>query len=299
MNEIINLSNDINVITAEINSYKQIVGQSFFEIGKRLKHVKDNDLVHGDFLNWIEALGIHPRVAQRMMRVASDPHLNTTAWSHLGLGILYEIATIEPEQREKIHTIPSTGKEKIVYEMTTKELAEVKKALKEKDKLLHQETERRKRAEQEAFAVRKSEQLTRKQLEEFEQQEPQIIEKEVVKEVEIESQEHINIINELKDKNAELKDTVDFYKQKADALSKDVDDIQLEESSMNYVANKNVHNLIAYMDEFLKDAVVSSLMRGSIATASEATKELLDSRIEAFQEFLHDLKIAKTGRKMN
>ena len=60
----------------------------------------------------------------------------------------------------------------------------------------------------------KSEELTRKQLEEFEQQEPQIIEKEVVKEVAIESEEHINIINELKDRNAELKDTVDFYKQK-------------------------------------------------------------------------------------
>lgn len=180
-----------------------------------------------------------------------------------------------------------------------KAYTELQARLKEKDKLLHQETERRKRAEQEAFAVRKSEQLTRKQLEEFEQQEPQIIEKEVVKEVAIESKEHINIINELRDKNAELKDTVDFYKQKADALSKDVDDIQLEESSMNYVANKNVHNLIAYMDDFLKDAVVSSLMRGSIATASDATKELLDSRIEAFQEFLNDLKIAKTGRKMN
>ncbi|MBG9512355.1 ParB-like partition protein [Bacillus thuringiensis] len=180
-----------------------------------------------------------------------------------------------------------------------KAYTELKAKLKEKEKLLYQETEKRKRAEQEAFAVRKSEQLTRKQLEEFEQQEPQIIEKEVVKEVAIESAEHINIINELKDKNAELKDTVDFYKQKADALSKDVGDIQLEESSMNYVANKNVHNLIAYMDEFLKDAVVSSLMRGSIATASDATKELLDSRIEAFQEFLNDLRIAKTGRKMN
>ncbi|MGQ3740379.1 hypothetical protein [Bacillus sp. FDAARGOS_1420] len=120
-----------------------------------------------------------------------------------------------------------------------------------------------------------------------------------MKEIEIKAIGHVNIINELKDKNAELKDTVDFYKQKADTLSKDVDDIQLEESAMNYVANKNVHNLIAYMDEFLKDTVVSSLMYGSIATANDATKELLDSRIEAFQKFLNDLKIAKTGRKIN
>jgi len=304
MNEITNLSTDINVITAEIKSYQQIAGQSIFEIGRRLKHVKENDLVHGEFGNWIEEkFDMNKRTAQRFIQ-AFEQLGNTTMSSHLQSGKVFEIISLPQEidrQQfiEEPHTIPSTGEEKTVDEMTVRELREVKKALKEKDKLLHQETERRKRAEQEAFAVRKSEQLTRKQLEEFEQQEPQIIEREVVKEVAIESIEHINVINKLKDKNAELKDTVDFYKQKADALSKDVDDIQLEESSMNYVANKNVHNLIAYMDEFLKDAVVSSLMRGSIATASEATKELLDSRIEAFQEFLNDLKIAKTGRKMN
>ncbi|PEV83493.1 hypothetical protein [Bacillus cereus] len=299
MNEVMNLSNDINVITAEINSYKQMVGQSFFEIGRRLKHVKENDLIHGDFLNWVVSLGIHPRVAQQMMRVASDSQLNTSTYSHLGLRVLYEIATISPEERDEPHTIPSTGEEKTVDAMTVREIREVKKALKEKEKQLQQAEEKAKLAQKEATQARKYEQLTRKQLEELEQQEPQIIEREVVKEVEIESKEHINIINELTDKNAELKDTADFYKQKADALSKDVDDIQLEESSMNYIANKNVHNLIAYMDEFLKDVVVSSLMRGSIATASDATKELLDSRIEAFQEFLNDLKIAKTGRKIN
>ncbi|WP_428994083.1 DUF3102 domain-containing protein [Bacillus cereus] len=304
VNEVITLSTDINVITAEIKSYQQIAGHSIFEIGMRLKHVKENDLVHGEWTRWLETIGMQPRNAQRLMQVTMEFEGNTNALSHLGFTKLLQITQL-PENIDKqqfieeVHTIPTTGEEKTVENMTTREFEEVKKALKEKDKLLHQETERRKRAEQEAFAVRKSEQLTRKQLEEFEQQEPQIIEKEVVKEVAIESKEHINLINELKDKNAELKDTVDFYKQKADALSKNVDDIQLEESSLNYVANKNVHNLIAYMDDFLKDAVVSSLMRGSIATASDATKELLDSRIEAFQEFLNDLKIAKTGRKMN
>ncbi|MGQ7188563.1 hypothetical protein ACUODJ_38885, partial [Escherichia sp. HC-CC] len=63
----------------------------------------------------------------------------------------------------------------------------------------------------------------------------------------IESLEHINLINESRDKNEELKDTVDFYKQKADALSKDVDDIQLEESSMNYIGNQIVNVFICYV----------------------------------------------------
>ncbi len=35
MNGVMNLSNDINVITAEIKSYQQIAGQSIFEIGRR------------------------------------------------------------------------------------------------------------------------------------------------------------------------------------------------------------------------------------------------------------------------
>lgn len=303
MQEITNLSTDINVITAEIKSYQQIAGHSIFEIGKRLKYVKENDLVYGEFGNWLKDIDLDDSTARKFMRAYIQFEKRGT-FPDLPASKIFQIIALPQEidrQQfiEEPHTIPSTGEEKTVDEMTVRELREVKKALKEKNKLLHQETERRKRAEQEAFAVRKSEQLTRKQLEEFEQQEPQIIEKEVVKEVAIESLKHINLINELKDENAELKDTVDFYKQKADALSKDVDDIHLEESSMNYVANKNVHNLIAYMDEFLKDAVVSSLMRGSIVTASDATKELLDSRMEAFQEFLNDLKIAKMGRKMN
>lgn len=301
-----NLSTDINVITAEIKSYQQIAGQSFFEIGRRLKHAKKNDLVHGDFLNWVESLGIHPRIAQQMMRVASDPQLNTSTYSHLGLRVLYEIATISPEEREEPHTIPSTGEEKTVDAMTVREVREVKKALKEKEKQLQQAEEKARLAQKEATQARKSEQLTRKQYEELEGQEPQIIEREVVKEVEIVPDNLLSEINKLKDENAGLKDEnqtakdeATFYKQKTEAMSKSVEDMEMEESSMNFMANENVYSLIAHMDEFLKDAVVSALMRGSIANARDATKKLLDSRIEAFQEFINDLRIAKTGRKIN
>lgn len=199
----------------------------------------------------------------------------------IGSGKQYEKAKFIAEHADSSTIAQLDNEETSIHKAYT----ELKTKLKEKNKLLQQ-------AQKEADQARKSEQLTRKQLEELEQQAPTIVEKEVVKEVEIVPN---NLLNEI-DK---LKDEASFYKQKADALSRGVDDIQLEESSMNYIANKNVYNLIAYMDEFLKDAVVSSLMRGSIATASDATKILLDSRIEAFQEFLHDLKIAKTGRKMN
>ncbi|MGU3440004.1 chromosome partitioning protein ParB [Bacillus cereus] len=180
-----------------------------------------------------------------------------------------------------------------------KAFTELKAKLKEKDKLLHLETEKRKRAEQETFAARKSEQLTRKQYEELEQQEPQIIEREAVKEVQVESYKHINIINELKDENAELKDTADFYKQKADALLKNPEDLREEESSLNYLANTNVHTIIAYIDSFIQDVSISALMRGSIANANDITKENLRQRTQMLRELTNDLEISMTGREIN
>ena len=99
MNEI-TLSNNLSQIELEISHHKQIAGQSIWEIGRRLNHVKENDLTHGKFTNWVENQGIHIREAQRMMKVASELP-NTTTLSHLGTTALHLIATLPEEEREE------------------------------------------------------------------------------------------------------------------------------------------------------------------------------------------------------
>ena len=130
MNEI-SLSSDINVISAEINSYKQIAGQSIWEIGRRLNYVKKNDLSHGGFINWLSTIGMDRYEATRFMKVATElPNVGTFA--QLGNKALYLIATLPEEERTKQHEI-SKGEIKTPDQMTVRELSELKKQLKQKD----------------------------------------------------------------------------------------------------------------------------------------------------------------------
>lgn len=130
MNEPATLSADLNVITAEINAYQRVAGEAIFEIGRRLKYVKENDLAHGEFGGWLESVGINERVARMMMKV-TELDAKRSTYSEMGLNTLYQIATLPPEHRDRPHVVPSTGATKTVDEMTVRELREVKKALKE------------------------------------------------------------------------------------------------------------------------------------------------------------------------
>ena len=118
MNEI-TLSNNLAQIELEISHHKQIAGQSIWEIGRRLKHVKENNLTHGQFTTWVEGQGIEIREAQRMMKIASELP-NTTTWSHLGSRALYLIATLpEEERKEQIQRIEE-GENPTVRELENK-----------------------------------------------------------------------------------------------------------------------------------------------------------------------------------
>ena len=93
MNEIA-LSDNLQQIELEINWHKENAGKSIWEIGRRLNHVKENDLAHGEFMEWVEkSLDINYKEAQCFMKVASEIP-NTSTYSHLGYNALYLIATL-------------------------------------------------------------------------------------------------------------------------------------------------------------------------------------------------------------
>lgn len=118
------LSDNLAQIELEINHHKQIAGQSIWEIGRRLNHVKEHDLTHGEFTGWVEkSLKINIREAQRMMTVARELP-NTTTWSHLGSRALYLIATLPDEaKQEQLERIEEGGNP------TVRELQELRRQL--------------------------------------------------------------------------------------------------------------------------------------------------------------------------
>lgn len=138
MNEI-TLSNNLAQIELEIGHHKQIAGQSIWEIGRRLNHVKENDLTHGEFGGWLDKIGIHYREANRMMTVAKQLP-NVTTLSDLGSSALYLIATLpEEEKKEQIKRIEEGDTP------TVRELQKVKRELKlsrQANELLRNENEK-------------------------------------------------------------------------------------------------------------------------------------------------------------
>lgn len=180
------LSTDLKEIELEIKHHKNIAGQSIWEIGRRLNHVKENDLVHGEFINWLDSVEIEHTTAKRMMKVAKEIP-NSATLHHLGESALYLIATLPEEERENTHTLES-GEVKEVDEMTVRELQEVKRALK----------------------------LRELEIQELKNRPKEVVRKEVIKEVEPEDYQQLKryedkaikeireLRNKVEDKNLEL-----------------------------------------------------------------------------------------------
>ena len=136
------IADDLGGITEEILSYMENIEKSIFEIGKRLKFVKEN-VPSAAFKKWVEdSFGFHPSTVSRFI-AAYEQFGNIATSQKLGTGKIFEMVAL-PESIDRrefvegVYVIPSTGETKTIEQMTVKELREVVKPLKEGEKRLKQ-----------------------------------------------------------------------------------------------------------------------------------------------------------------
>ena len=259
MNEL-QLSNDLTTIETEIKSYQNIAGQSIFEIGRRLKHVKENNLVHGQWSSWLQSINMSRGQATKFIKV-SEEFSNDSHANHLGVTALYEIATLPKEERNKEH-VTSNGETKTPDEMNRNELRELKKQLKQRD-------EQNAHLQSQVEQAQRSEEIAKKQLEDAESREPEVIEKymepedyQETKNALAQSRHHQKLIEE---RNAKLekeiedmkhrRDEVSEKSQKYDELNKALGDMnrKLDDGQRRLKAQKEVYDLVKKGEELIKE----------------------------------------------
>lgn len=271
MNEL-QLSNDLTIIETEIKSYQNIAGQSIFEIGRRLKHVKENDLAHGEWIEWLNKVNLDRSQATKFIKIANEFRNDWTS-NHLGVDALYQIATLPDEERTKEH-ITSKGEVKTPDEMTVRELRELKKQLKQRD-------EQNAKLQSQVEQAQRSEEIAKKQLEDAESREPEVIERYSEPK---DYQEAINKSEELERKNRDLEQQIKFYKNRS---KRKEEDKVVEEKEENQVidARIEINRDNASLEPEVRKAIRHESSADAFISAAEEIISIFDNEVEDVQLF--------------
>ena len=290
MNEL-QLSDDLTTIETEIKSYQNIAGQSIFEIGRRLKHVKENDLIHGQWEEWLEKVNFNRTQAYKFIKIYEDRGTNVLSTKQNSIDALYYIATL-PEAERTIEYTTSNGETKTPDEMTVKELRELKKQLKKRD-------EEKSQLESQLEQAQRSEEIARKQLEDEQDKEPEVIEREVVKEVvpdEVKQQlEQFKQKFERESNNAnELRDELQKYRNSFSDPNQAYEEKEL--TRLERESSINAHKIAISIQNFIKENSVETYRLDTVIKANPKSKERLEENVALLKEFTSNLEAVLNGR---
>lgn len=240
------LSNNLAQIEVQIQTLTETANNSIWEIGRRFNHVKEKDLTHGQFTEWVEKQGFHIREAQRLMKIASDVP-KTTTLSHLGVNNLYLIATLPDDQKQEQLERIEEGDSPTVREL--QELRQQLNLSKADNKILQEKNER----------------LADQALKELEKK---TVTKEVVKEVvpdDYTATKRLN--NTLLEKNKNLVDELDSVKRSLKL--KEVSYQLLEKETSEAIALKDSLEHLRADKQKLEASVANVLELSNLATEFE------------------------------
>lgn len=281
------LSNDLTQLTTEIESYRSIGNKSIWEIGRRIKWVKEHDLAHGKYIKWLQSIGMDRGLATKFITIA-DELSNDSTYNHLGTNALYLIATMPEEERDQPQQLDS-GEVKKPDEMTVRELQEVKHKLK-----MAQEENRDKDLQIERLNNKPNL-----------QPQPKVIEKTVTKVPDDYEQlkQQVQTIGSLRDRNNELQGQIDGLNSKLsemNAKGQEYEELQekidkLEKQRSNVRQSIDAGSNIMLLNDQLKelfDTKLSALRYKNffaddpMTSTVKETEDLLDT----LQSFIDDMR---------
>lgn len=261
--------------TTEILVLKDQTAQNIIEIGKRLIEVKEN-LQHGEFMKWLEnKVDISDRTARNFMKVATT-FSNWQPVANLGTRKLLALAGLEEKDRQEII------QENNIESITTREVEQLVKEKKEIKKKLQEEQEYSNELQQ---SIKEKD----KQIQELKQKnnEPQIIEKEVIKEV----------TKEIVPK--EIQQQIDRLEEERDDLLNKYENAKSTIVNMNNVKNNEMSGkyydygfdcLSGTIAEFIRNVSKYSYMEQEYSELSESKKILLKKGIKKVEDWILDMK---------
>lgn len=306
-NKVEPLSNDLTKITTEIKTYQSIGGRSIFEIGRRLKWVKDHNLAHGEFDSWLADLRIDRSLATRAMKISSQLTPNYATSHNLGTEALYLIATMPLEERDKPQQLNS-GETKKPDEMTVRELREVKKKLKQREQELADRDETIANQQAELEDNRKVQLELNKRNSELSKQRPEqkVITKTVTKEVPVKPDDYDEIkakVVELKEQSAKDKENIEYYKRElkaAERINRNTnshDKLQEQElKRKKRQAEINGYSTSLKINDWIPE--LQKLSQEDIDEMGEQAQKNLQKRLELLQHSIDRLSSMLGGRRV-
>ena len=306
-NKVEPLSNDLTKITTEIKTYQSIGGRSIFEIGRRLKWVKDHNLAHGEFDSWLADLRIDRSLATRAMKISSQLTPNYATSHNLGTEALYLIATMPLEERDKPQQLNS-GETKKPDEMTVRELREVKKKLKQREQELADRDETIANQQAELEDNRKVQLELNKRNSELSKRQPEqkVITKTVTKEVPVKPDDYDEIkakIAELKEQSAKDKENIEYYKRElkaAERINKNTNSYdKLQEQELKRKkrqAEINGYSTSLKINDWIPE--LQKLSQEDVDEMGEQAQKNLQKRLKLLQHSIDRLSSMLGGRRV-
>ncbi|MFL0593296.1 hypothetical protein ACH0AD_02915 [Staphylococcus caprae] len=210
----------------------------------------------------------------------------------------HQLATFPKEQREDViqNGIETEDGKKSIEEVTTRELEDYKK----RNKSLEQQNAQ---LQSQVKQAQRSEEIANKQLEDAENREPEVIEREVVKEVVPDriNKQLENLKNDkklLEQREKELSDLKRRFKEQEQQPETDKykrDSNLTEEEQITSIRFQVETNLLALRDdanEFLDKAAHTPYREAAIARASQRTKNMMFDVVEEMEAWTRQMRNA-------